>query len=85
MSPEVARSVIDLFRQYAPQSECHLTRQETRLLRLLAEGHHFKTAAAELGISVSTVAFHTRGIYEKLQVHSKSEAVAKALRSGLIR
>jgi DNA-binding NarL/FixJ family response regulator len=87
MSPEVARHVIDLFHHFqpTPQAECHLSRQEMRLLKLLAEGHHYKTAAAELGISVRTVAFHTRGIYEKLQVHSKSEAVAKALRSGLIR
>jgi DNA-binding NarL/FixJ family response regulator len=86
MSPEVARRVIDLFHRFqpTPQADCHLSRQEMRLLKLLAEGHHYKTAAAELGISVRTVAFHTRGIYEKLQVHSKSEAVAKALRSGLI-
>ena len=56
-----------------------------RLLQLLGEGHHYKTAAAELGISVHTVNFHLKAIYEKLQVHSKSEAVAKALREGLIR
>lgn len=87
MSPEVARRVVELFRRYqpTPQAACHLSPQESRLLKLLAEGHHYKTAAAELGITVRTVAFHTRGIYEKLQVHSKSEAVAKALRSGLIR
>ncbi|HEY3628979.1 MAG TPA: response regulator transcription factor [Terracidiphilus sp.] len=87
MSPEVARRVIDVFHQFQPTShaECHLSRQEMRLLKLLAEGHHYKTAATELGISVRTVAFHTRGIYQKLQVHSKSEAVAKALRSGLVR
>jgi DNA-binding NarL/FixJ family response regulator len=87
MSPEVARRVIGLFHQFQPAARagCKLSPQEMRLLKLLAEGHHYKTAAAELGISVTTVAFHTRGIYEKLQVHSKSEAVAKALRSGLIR
>ena len=51
----------------------------------LGEGHHYKTAAAEPGISVHTVRFHLRGIYSKLEVHSKSEAVAKALREGLIR
>jgi ATP/maltotriose-dependent transcriptional regulator MalT len=53
--------------------------------RLLGEGHHYKTAATELGISVHTVRFHLRSIYSKLEVHSKSEAVAKALREGLIR
>jgi DNA-binding CsgD family transcriptional regulator len=55
-----------------------------RLLRLLAEGHHYKTAAAEMEISINTVSYHLRSIYRKLQVHSKSEAVAKALRDRLI-
>jgi DNA-binding CsgD family transcriptional regulator len=41
--------------------------------------------AGELGVSVHAISFHMRNIYEKLQVHSKSEAVAKALRSGLVR
>ncbi len=86
MSPEVARRVIGLFRTIRPKdaSGCQLTPQETRLLKLLGEGHHYKTAAAELGVSINTVSFHLRAIYGKLQVHSKSEAVAKALRDGLI-
>jgi len=54
------------------------------LLKLLADGHHRKTAAQELGISVNTVSFHLKNIYDKLQVHSKTEAVAKALRERLI-
>jgi DNA-binding NarL/FixJ family response regulator len=86
MSPEVARRVVALFRTIRPKeaSACQLTPQESRLLKLLGEGHHYKTAAAELGLSVNTISFHLRGIYGKLQVHSKSEAVAKALREGLI-
>lgn len=87
MSPEIARRVIELFRTYrpVPQSRQRLSSQEQRLLELLGQGHQYKTAAAEMGISIHTVGFHMRGIYEKLQVHSKSEAVAKALREGLIR
>jgi len=69
----------------APPLGYDLTPHETRLLRLLAEGHHYQTAADELGVTVNTVRFHLRHIYEKLQVHSKSEAVAKALRDRLIR
>ncbi len=87
MSPEVAMRVVELFRQTkAPESSPNsLSQQETRLLKLLAEGHLKKTAAAELGISIHTVSFHLRSIYEKLHVHTRSEAVARALRSGLIR
>jgi len=87
MSPEIARRVIALFREFRPPetADYRLTAQETRVLRLLGEGHHYKTAAAELGISVNTLSFHLRRIYEKLQVHSKSEAVAKALRDGILR
>lgn len=86
MSPEVASKVIRLFREIRPPDrvDYHLTPHELRLLRMLVDGHNYKTAAADLRVSVSTVAFHMRNIYEKLQVHSKSEAVAKALRSRLV-
>lgn len=86
MSPEVARRVIRLFREFRPpeQADYHLTPQENELLKLLVEGHHKKTAAHALNISVNTVSFHLKNIYQKLQVHSKSEAIAKALRERLI-
>jgi DNA-binding NarL/FixJ family response regulator len=87
MSPEVARRVIELFRTIHPpeRAEYHLTPHETRLLQLLVDGRNRKSAAVELGVSVHAVSFHLRQIYEKLQVHSKSEAVAKALRNRLIK
>jgi DNA-binding NarL/FixJ family response regulator len=86
MSPEVARRVIALFRDIRPpeRADYELTPHETRLLKLLVEGHNYKTAALELNVSINTVSFHMRRIYEKLQVHSKSEAVAKALRDRLV-
>jgi DNA-binding NarL/FixJ family response regulator len=86
MSPEIARRVVRLFREFRPSATAsyHLTPQETAVLRLLVEGHHYKTAAHELGISTNTVSFHLRHIYEKLEVHSKTEAVAKALRERLV-
>lgn len=87
MSPHVAARVLKLFRQFQPPAtaDYSLTPHELRLVKLLAEGHSYKTAAAELGSSVNTIAFHMRSIYRKLEVHSKSEAVAKALREGLVR
>jgi DNA-binding NarL/FixJ family response regulator len=86
MSPEVASRVVRLFREFSPpeKADYHLTPHETRLLKLLVEGHNYKTAAVEVGSSLTTVAFHMRNIYEKLQVHSRSEAVAKALRNRLV-
>ena len=86
MSPEVARRVIALFREFQPpdSGKYELTPHEIRLLRLFVDGHNYKTAATELGVTVHTISFHLRSIYEKLQVHSKSEAVAKALRSRLV-
>ena len=86
MSPEVARRVLKLFRQISPpdKADYQLTPHELRLLKLLVEGHNYKTAATAQGVKVTTIAFHMRNIYEKLQVHSKSEAVAKALRNRLV-
>jgi DNA-binding NarL/FixJ family response regulator len=86
MSPQVARQVIRLFREISPpvKAEYRLTPQETELLKLMVEGYNYKAAAAKLGITINTVSFHVRNIYTKLQVHSKSEAVAKALRNRLI-
>jgi DNA-binding NarL/FixJ family response regulator len=86
MSPEVARKVIKLFREVRPSRRTahQLTPQETEIVKLLVEGHSYKTAAAELGISLNTVSFHLRNVYTKLQVHSKSEAVSKALRAGIV-
>ncbi len=88
MSPQIARRVVEHFQ--APHRPAalpgyDLTPHEMRILRLLVEGHHYQTAADELGVTVNTVRFHLRSIYEKLQVHSKSEAVAKALRERLVR
>jgi DNA-binding NarL/FixJ family response regulator len=87
MSPAVARRVLELFRQHRPvqqQSDHDLTPHQVRLLKLFVDGHNYKSAAAELRVTVNTIGFHVQQIYSKLQVHSKSEAVAKALRKGLV-
>jgi DNA-binding NarL/FixJ family response regulator len=86
ISPEIARRLMQAFARVRPpaSSDYDLTPHEIRLLKLFAEGHSYKAAAAELCSAVNTVAFHVRNIYRKLEVHSSSEAVAKAIRAGLI-
>jgi DNA-binding NarL/FixJ family response regulator len=87
MTPEVAHEVIRLFREIRPREtpDEQLTPHEIRLLEMLAEGHNYETAAVELGVTTHTISFHLQRIYEKLHVHSKTEAVAKALRNRLIK
>src|SRR5262245_45509229 len=87
MSPDIAHKVVAMFQQTAPPRnlEHHLSRRELEILRLLADGHSYKSAAVTLFVSEDTIRFHIRHIYEKLHVHSKSEAVLKAVRAGLIR
>jgi DNA-binding NarL/FixJ family response regulator len=86
MSPEVARRVLEIFQRFHPPDhvDYHLTPHELRLLKLLVEGHNYKTAAKEIGTTIYAVSFHMKNIYEKLEVHSKSEAVAKALRDRIV-
>jgi len=86
MSPEIARKVVTLFQKTGPVEKLEegLTPQEVRLLKLLSEGHSYRTAADRLNISPNTVRDYIRTIYEKLHVHSKSEAVTKALRNRII-
>jgi DNA-binding NarL/FixJ family response regulator len=86
MSPEIAAKVVRLFSRlpHRVTVEEILTAVETDFLALLADGHSYATAATRLGVSVNTVRNYVRSIYDKLHVHSKSEAVSKAMRAGLI-
>lgn len=87
MSPDIARKVITMFHRFAPpvRADYRLSARELEVLRLLGDGHSYKTAAVDLNLSADTIRFHIRNIYEKLHVHSKSEAVLKAFRVGLLR
>ena len=88
MSPDIARRVVTMFQtlQSAPRGDVkRLTPRELEVLRLLAEGHTYRSAAAALSVSPETIRFHVGNIYAKLHVDSRSEAVLKAFRSGLLR
>lgn len=88
MSSHIARKVIHFFqekKQTSPSKEqTLLTPREKEILSGLVEGNSFKAIADSLFISIETVRFHFRNIYKKLHVHSQSEAVAKAIKEGLI-
>jgi DNA-binding NarL/FixJ family response regulator len=86
MSPEIARKVVAALQMTSPiePPEHALTPHEARIIRLLAEGDSYQEVGERLGVTVNTVRNHIRRIYEKLHVHTKSEAVSKALRGRLI-
>jgi DNA-binding NarL/FixJ family response regulator len=87
MTGGIARRVLELFKhKLGPQSNTDkydLTNQERRVLQQLVEGKSYKLAADALYISFDTVKTHVRNIYAKLQVHSGTEAVSKAIRERL--
>jgi DNA-binding NarL/FixJ family response regulator len=84
MTSSIARKVLDWHRNGVQKSESSLSERERELLKLLVEGHSYKTAAAVMFISVGTVQSHIKNVYEKLQVNSKAAAVARAIRDKLV-
>ena len=87
MSPEIARKVVAAFQVKGPADHPQetLTPHELRIVSMLADGDSYQEIGGRLGITVNTVRNYIRSIYDKLQVHTKSEAVSKALRGRLIR
>jgi DNA-binding NarL/FixJ family response regulator len=78
MSLQIARKVINHFHKTKPASELEqLTGRELEILRLLAKGYMYKEIADHLAISLSTVRTHVSAVYEKLHVHSRTEAAMK--------
>lgn len=87
MTPAIAGKVLEKFRRQSPLSSGELNDlsvREKEILKCLVEGMSYKMIASSCKISIDTVRFHIRNIYEKLHVSSKSEAVAKALRRDII-
>jgi DNA-binding NarL/FixJ family response regulator len=90
MSPTIARMVIASMQPRqagagaAIANPYHLTPREKDVLASLARGNSYKLIAAEFEISVDTVRTHLKKIYEKLQVHSQTEAVSKAIKERLV-
>lgn len=83
MSPAIARRVLQTF--HSKGTDYGLSHRETEILQLLANGYSQKAIAAECYISTNTVATHLRKIYQKLHTPTATQAVAKAIREGLVR
>jgi DNA-binding NarL/FixJ family response regulator len=85
MNAQIARKVIDMFSRFAvPKGDYGLTSREREILQALVDGLSKKQIADKLFLSFHTIDMHMRGIYSKFQVHSRSSAVAKALKENLL-
>ncbi|MCB9205881.1 MAG: response regulator transcription factor [Ignavibacteriales bacterium] len=88
MNSEIAGKVIKLLRNIAPKKEAEelidLSDREYEILNSLSQGFGYKRIASNLYISIETVRYHIKNIYKKLHVCSQSEAVATAIKRGLI-
>lgn len=85
MDPQIARRVLSLFAQLAaPRWEYGLTDREKEVLEQMVEGHNKQQIADRLTVSYHTVDTHVKNIYQKLHVHSRSDAVKKAVQERLL-
>jgi DNA-binding NarL/FixJ family response regulator len=89
MSSHIARKVVTMFKKkqlfsHPDETASILTNREKEILNGLAAGQTYQAVGFSLHISIDTVRFHIRNIYKKLHVHSVSEAVAKAIRRGIL-
>ena len=87
MTPSVASKVLKMFKNNSFSSvkeTTNLTEREREILKSLVDGMSYKMISANCFISVDTVSGHIKNIYKKLQVHSKSEAVVKAIKGKII-
>ena len=87
MSANIARRVVSFFNknvQKITDTDISLSEREIEVLSSLSHGNSYKSIADSLYISLDTVRYYIRNIYKKLHVHSQSEAVAKAMKSGWI-
>jgi DNA-binding NarL/FixJ family response regulator len=85
MTSRIARRVLDMFTKFAPKhSDYGLSEREKEILQLMTNGLIKKEIAEKLTLSVHTVDTYLCRIYEKLEVNTRTGAVAKALKEGLV-
>jgi DNA-binding NarL/FixJ family response regulator len=87
MTPSIASKVLAMFKSgtsFSKDESYNLTDREMEVLKYLVDGMSYKLIAEKCFVSIDTVSSHVKNIYKKLQVHSKSEAVAKAIKGKIV-
>ena len=87
MTPSIASKVLAMFKagtSFSSDETYNLTDREMEILKLLVDGMSYKMIAEKCFVSIDTVSTHVKNIYKKLQVHSKSAAVAKAIKKKIV-
>lgn len=85
INPKIAHKILKMFNKYTPKKQDYnLSKREKEILGLVVNGKTYEAIGEVLFISYHTVDYHIRNIYKKLQVHSRTDAVAKALKEQLI-
>ncbi len=85
INPKIAHKILKMFNKYTPKKQDYnLSKREKEILGLVVNGKTYEAIGEALFISYHTVDYHIRNIYKKLQVHSRTDAVAKALKEQLI-
>jgi DNA-binding NarL/FixJ family response regulator len=87
MTPSIASKVLAMFKagtSFSSDETYNLTDREMEILKLLVDGMSYKMIAEKCFVSIDTVSSHVKNIYRKLQVHSKSAAVAKAIKKKIV-
>jgi DNA-binding NarL/FixJ family response regulator len=84
MTGSVAKKVLQMVPQKQMNTSFNITAHEQAVLELLVKGYGYKMIASELNVSIDTIRFHIKKIYDKLHVHSATEAVSVALKNKLV-
>jgi DNA-binding NarL/FixJ family response regulator len=84
MSPAIAKKIITQMQLSVQQNDYALTNREKEILASLSKGNSHKMIAGALTISIETVRSHLKKIYDKLHVHSQTEALSKAFKERLV-
>eukprot|EP01137_Pigoraptor_chileana_P019724 Opistho-2@81145 len=87
MTSSIARKVLQMLpiqQKVTENNDYKLTERESEILNLLVKGNSYKMIAEKCSISIDTVRSHIKKIYDKLHVHSQTEAVAKAIHERIV-